>query len=169
MDNGFKDTLPMYLVREYIYEDFDSEKYKKINLENAVALLVSIIRYPLYDPNQVNIDRDTLLHLLCKTPVMLPVVTELLNHKLIDVNLKNKFDCTPLDICICYANDDAYNAVIASGGRTAEEVEEKIKESQNSTYASLEEYRKMKEEMFTPKTTNIRRLLDPSILEKNWI
>lgn len=159
----------MYLVRKYIHDDFEPDKYKKINFENAVALQLLIIRNPLYDPNQVNIDGDTLLHLLCKAPVMLPVVTELVNHKLIDVNLKNKFDCTPLDICICYANDDAYNVIIAKGGRTAEEVEEKIKESQNNTYASLEEYRKMKEEMFTPKIANIRRLLDPSILEKNWI
>ena len=62
-------------------------------------------------------------------------------------------------------------ALLRPGGKTSQDVAKIDKEKKECTppYASLEEYREMKVNNFYPKTANLKRLLDPNVLDKKWI
>ena len=131
----------------------------------------SIAACPDYNPNETNKDGDTLLHLLCKTDRLLSVIQLVIDREDTELNIKNKFDCTPLDICVAYGNNRAKVLLISKGALTSEEVDKnrKIEASSRETFASLEEYREMKVNSFYPKTQGLKRLQDPRVLEKKWI
>ena len=171
-DNNYRDSLPMSVFRFYIFDDYDfhSDIDQKL-LDDIEEFLDSLILCPDFRPNDVNRDGDTLLHLLCKTPKASTLLKLLLSRNDVAVNIKDKYECTPLDFCLLYKNKEAEEMVRQCGGVSGDEIDEMTAKRKTSSKAHdlLEEYREAKVNNFYPKTSNIKKLLDPNILDKNWI
>lgn len=159
----------MDIFRRYIFDE-DGKDSDEMLLSNIGLFFNALFVSPDYNPNEVNGDGDTLLHLFCKTERGLSFLGCLLDREDININIIDLFGCTPLDICVLYQNNQVKQLLVEKGGLTAEEVSKIEQEKKEiKTFASLEEYREMKVNNFYPKTSGIKRLLDPNVLDKKWI
>ncbi len=160
----------MHVFRKYVFDEMDKPTEERL-LDDIELFFKALFIRPEFTPNDTCNDGESLLHLLCKTPRATAVLKALLERDDVDVNLVDKFDCTPLDICTLYKNEEARQLLLGKGGKTSQDVAKIDKEKKESTppYASLEEYREMKVNNFYPKTSNLKRLLDPNVLDKKWI
>ena len=170
IDNAHQDFVTLYVFKKYIFDEYDIDIDEEL-LSDIELFYKALFSKTAYNPNEINKDGDTLLHLLCKTSKSILIVEALLKREDVDLNIVDKFDCTPLDMCILYKNEEARQILSEMNAMTGEEVGklEKKKQKESETFASLEEYREMKVNNFYPKTANIKRLLDPNVLDKKWI
>ena len=165
LDNPYKDTIPMYVVRQISESNSDTLE------EGVQAFLESLIVCNNFYPNDKNKDNDTLLHLLCTSDRFLPLVTLLLSREDTNINSMNIYGCTPLDISILYKST-LITELLTNNGAYTGEVLEKInqkRQKENEKHTTLEEYREMKVNNFHLKTSKLRSLLNGDIKDKKWI